>query len=50
MDLRVFLKVEVFGEDSLSKEEYARYNELLGKEINENIYNKNPIDDLILKF
>lgn len=50
MDLRVLLKVEVFGENSLLKEEYVRYNELLGKEINENIYNKNPVDDLILKF
>jgi hypothetical protein len=50
MDLRVLLKVEVFGEDSLSKEEYARYNKLLDKEINENIYDKNPIDGLILKF
>ena len=50
MDLRILLKVEVFGEDSLSKEEYARYNKLLDKEINENIYNKNPVDDLILKF
>lgn len=50
MDLRVLLEVEVFGEESLSKEKYERYNKLLGKEINQNIYNKNPIDDLILKF
>ena len=50
MDLRVLLKVEVFGENSLSKEEYQRYNELMGREVNQNIYNKNPVDELILKF
>jgi len=50
MDLRVLLKVEVFGENSLSKEEYNIFNNLMGKEVNENLYNKNPVDDLILKF
>lgn len=50
MDLRVLLNVEVFGEKSLSKEEYNIFNNLMGKEVNETLYNKNPVDDLILKF
>lgn len=46
----MLLKVEVFGEHHLSKVEMERYNDLLGREIDMNIYNKNPVDDLILKF
>ena len=50
MDLRTLLKVEVFGESSLSKEEHERFNTLMCREVTETIYNKNPVDDLILKF
>jgi hypothetical protein len=50
MDLRVLLNVDVFGENSLSKEEYNIFNNLMGKEVIETLYNKNPVDDLILKF
>ena len=44
------MKVEVFGEHSLTKTEQNRFEGLLGREIDMNIYNKNPVDDLILKF
>ena len=34
-DLKVFMKIEIFGEDSLTKDERKRYDRLMDKEINE---------------
>jgi len=48
-ELRVFLKIECFGENSLTKEEQALYRDLMGREIDENQYPMPRLDDLILK-
>lgn len=48
-DIKVFAKMDLFGEDFLTKDEYKRYMRLMEREINE----KNPalsnLDKLILK-
>jgi hypothetical protein len=47
--MRILVRAECFGEESLTPKERKRYDELLDKEIHINMYNDNPMDELIKK-
>ena len=47
-DLKVFMKVECFGEISLTREEHNRFERLMYKEIDEKNMVFSQIDELIL--
>ncbi len=50
LDLKVFIKVDLFGEASLTPEESAHYEKLMEIEIDENnITGLTQIEELILK-
>ena len=49
LNMRILVRAECFGEKSLTEKERIRYEQLLDKEINLNIYDDKPMDELIKK-
>jgi hypothetical protein len=47
--MRILVRADCFGPESLTDKEKRRYDELLEKEIHINLYNDNPMDELIKK-
>jgi hypothetical protein len=47
--MRILVRAECFGEESLTAKERQRYEQLLDKDIHINLYNDNPMDELIKK-